>query len=383
MEDTILQEGTKLIDQLTETVGPSAREMEEDALLQERTKLIAQLKETVGTSGTGNGSPPLNIVFIGIPGCGKSSFINSFAASVADKCWQEYAYSGRKSGATHQNTVRFQSVEASNYGTSPSLSDYSLPTLIDLTGFESQDEEITKEVLRLIFYGKLRNASNVKSVYRFGKTFGVWALRLWYGVLYPENHFKVDRVVIVTSANEEVPDGLVNSVMEVVRPTDDVYNREIPVFGVMTGIDVVDESRTEVFEERTINFMNSLALVGAGHRFLQCVNYCDEIDPTKKRISQTLPHIDVPILNFMNVVCGRQYGVVNSEESYRDVLKSRLRHQIRCWVVNLCKRATTSFTNSTRGPVVPANPLGVDMSTILLGAFVCLLFYVLFSIVFL
>ncbi|XP_021360791.1 secretory phospholipase A2 receptor-like [Mizuhopecten yessoensis] len=118
-----------------------------------------------------------------------------------------------------------RSVVATNYGTSPSVRDYSLPTLIDLTGFENQDEEITKEVLRLIFYGKLRNASNLNSVYRFGKTFGVWALRLWYGVLCTENHFKVNRVVIVSSANEEVPEGLFNGVMEVVRPTDDVYNR--------------------------------------------------------------------------------------------------------------------------------------------------------------
>ncbi|XP_021360831.1 uncharacterized protein LOC110455179 isoform X1 [Mizuhopecten yessoensis] len=383
MEDTILQERTQMIDQPKETVVPSARETE-DAILQERTDLIAQLKETVGPSGIGNGSPPLNIVFVGAPGCGKSSFINSFAASVADECWREYACSGRRGGGvTHQNTVRIQSVVATNYGTSPSVRDYSLPTLIDLTGFENQDEEITKEVLRLIFYGKLRNASNLNSVYRFGKTFGVWALRLWYGVLCTENHFKVDRVVIVASANEEVPEGLFNGVMEVVRPTDDVYNREIPVFGVMTGIDVIDESHTEVFEERKINFMNSLALVGAGHRFLQCVNYCDEVDPTRKRICQTLPHIDVPILKFMNVVCGRHYGVVNSEESYRDVLRLQLRHQIRCWVVNLCKRVATSFTNSTRGPVVPANPPGVDMITILLCVFVCLLFCVVFSIVFL
>ncbi|XP_021360832.1 uncharacterized protein LOC110455179 isoform X2 [Mizuhopecten yessoensis] len=310
MEDTILQERTQMIDQPKETVVPSARETE-DAILQERTDLIAQLKETVGPSGIGNGSPPLNIVFVGAPGCGKSSFINSFAASVADECWREYACSGRRGGGvTHQNTVRIQSVVATNYGTSPSVRDYSLPTLIDLTGFENQDEEITKEVLRLIFY-------------------------------------------------------------------------EIPVFGVMTGIDVIDESHTEVFEERKINFMNSLALVGAGHRFLQCVNYCDEVDPTRKRICQTLPHIDVPILKFMNVVCGRHYGVVNSEESYRDVLRLQLRHQIRCWVVNLCKRVATSFTNSTRGPVVPANPPGVDMITILLCVFVCLLFCVVFSIVFL
>ncbi|XP_033757878.1 uncharacterized protein LOC117340234 [Pecten maximus] len=350
-----------------------------DSNLQKRTTLIAELLEKVGKDYK---CPPVNIVLVGPPGCGKSSFINSFAASIANKCWQEFAYSGRLgTGGTSQTTVRVQSIVAADYGTAPNVKGYSLPTLIDLTGFENMDEELTAEILRLIFYGKLKNATNIHSVFSFGNRYGVNALRCRYAMFYPEIHFKVDRVVFLASATGEVvPERLIGCVMKAARPQNDIYKREIPVFGVLTGIDlVVDESQKEVYKERKRKFMGLLALEGSGHRFLECFNYCDDVDPTMTRIDKTLPHVDVPILEFMNVVCGRNFVVTNSDESYFDASCSLLKYELSRQLLNALSKiprgtvVLSSFTGTMRRPVSLATPPDHDPITIISCVASCLL----------
>ncbi|XP_060077549.1 uncharacterized protein LOC132557080 [Ylistrum balloti] len=288
----------------------------ESNLINERITLITKLKDVLGK--TEDGRHPLNIVFIGMPGCGKSSFINSIAASIADDYWREYAISGQEgsgTGTSRQTTIRIKSFKAADYVTSKRLQGYACPTLTDISGFGDEDSEITEEILRLIFYGQLRDNENLHSVFRFGKENGVTGLRSKYGKVYTEASNKVDRIIVVASATQPIPRNLIQSVMKAARSQGDQYKREVPVFGNLTKFDEVDESSTE-FKDIKQGFIESLSLVGASHRFAQCANYCDEIDPLSTRTNQTLPDIDVPILRFMNVVCGRNYQVANPNEDY-------------------------------------------------------------------
>ncbi|XP_033758622.1 uncharacterized protein LOC117340940 [Pecten maximus] len=292
--------------------------MEED-IRNERKNLISKLKGVVGRSDEGR--CPRNIVLIGSPGCGKSSFINSYAASIADDYWREYAFSGGKGsgkGTADQITVRIKRFEAKEYVTSSRLQGYAFPTLVDISGIQDGECEITEEILRLLFYGELKDNTNIRSVFTCGKNNGIQYMRSKYIGWNTKNSNKVHRIIVVANAMEPIPQNLIQCVMKAARPTGDKYTREIPVFGIMTKIDQVDESSQE-FKNRKQTFMEALSLVGVSHRVAQCVNYCDTIDPMSTRTNQTLPDVDICFLRFMNVVCGSNYVVSNPDESYRSI----------------------------------------------------------------
>ncbi len=85
----------------------------------------------------------------------------------------------------------------------------------------------------------------------------------------------------------------------------------IPLFGVMTKIDRVGKTiKYEVFEERKNKFIEQLGLKGATHRFACISNYCDDVDPQKKRLTGVIPTLDEPILQFMTQVCDPAIKVV-------------------------------------------------------------------------
>ncbi|XP_021360781.1 uncharacterized protein LOC110455147 [Mizuhopecten yessoensis] len=285
----------------------------EELILRDRINQIEKLKTVVGRRE--NGCRPLNILIIGAPGSGKSSFINSIAASIVDDYWREYAISGAQGrGAFGEqgrgaqgcqggsnNTIRIKSFTAADYVTSSRLQGYALPSIIDIAGLDDEHSKITEEILRLLFYGQLEDHVNIHSVFSYGKQYGVESMRWKFFKWYTADGCKVDRIIVVAAATQPIPKNLIQCVMKAARPTSDRFTREIPVFGVLTKFDQVDESG-KIFKDRKQNFIESLSLVGATHRLAQCVNYCDDIDPISARTQQTLPDVDVPILRFMNVV---------------------------------------------------------------------------------
>lgn len=81
----------------------SAKDMERNSRLRKKKdKYISDLLEIVGDEN--NGGRPLNILLIGCPGVGKSSFTNTLAAALQGE-WHEHAYSGWHGGDSKPITV--------------------------------------------------------------------------------------------------------------------------------------------------------------------------------------------------------------------------------------------------------------------------------------
>ncbi|OWF45710.1 hypothetical protein KP79_PYT01529 [Mizuhopecten yessoensis] len=141
---------------------------------QQRLNLQEELRRNIGKLEGGKSS--LNIALIGPTGCGKSSLINTFAASIATDHWHQYAHGG--AGVDTQTTVRLKSFIGSRYGADWDTEGYALPTLVDLTGFADEDTALIEEILRLIFYGKIKDESNINAIFRFGyMVIRLWAIR--------------------------------------------------------------------------------------------------------------------------------------------------------------------------------------------------------------
>ncbi len=97
----------------------------------------------------------------------------------------------------------------------------------------------------------------------------------------------------------------------------------IPLFGVMTKIDRVGKTvKHEVFEERKNKFIEHLGLKGATHRFVCISNYCDDVDPQKKRLTGVIPTLDEPILQFMTQVFDPAIKVMNAKHMYTGVTET-------------------------------------------------------------
>lgn len=69
----------------------------------------------------------------------------------------------------------------------------------------------------------------------------------------------------------------------------------MPVFGVLTHADQIDEDDTD-FPEFEKKFKSSLGLNAM--RYLLCSSYCDEISRENGRN----PNVEVPVMRFLNQV---------------------------------------------------------------------------------
>lgn len=308
------------------TVNSTTTETSEDAMDYERKKydLIENFKKVVGRECDGKRCKTLAI--IGTEGAGKSSLINSIAAAFTNRNWRQYAFPGHFSDSS-QVTMYIESFPKDNYCTDDEdLIGYCLPTLIDMAGFQGTPCKITEEILRLVFYGRIPDFASLIDIREYAAKNGIPKLRERF--LLEKDGLKVDAVVFVASAyqlqQEGIPFGLISNVRKAARPTGGSgFNgrRVIPVFGVMTNIDkvnVLDPS----FTSRELEFKKSLGLDAT--RYLRCENYCDEVE-NKYRFQRTdhvLAKLDVPMLNFLKMVCDPVIVVLNAEESYDTAVMS-------------------------------------------------------------
>ncbi|XP_046342066.2 uncharacterized protein LOC124122915 [Haliotis rufescens] len=263
-----------------------------------------------------NKTRPLNVAIIGPPGVGKSSLVNTIAASFSDDTWREYAYSGCHGDAS-QITVFTKSFPKCCHGLNAKYSNVNLPTLIDIAGLTDEERERYVELLRIVFYGRLPEEESLAEADEFYKKHGIEDLRQKYAE--NDEKLKVDRIIFVSSATQEVPQNLIGCVLRAARPSGviDSRKRTIPVYGVLTKQDKVGSGvlTKEDYDKREKQFIDALGLAGSLHRLLRCRNYCDDVDHGQ-RTDTVLPELDLPALKFMTQVSDPVFDVINERESY-------------------------------------------------------------------
>ena len=94
-----------------------------------------------------------------------------------------------------------------------------MPTFLDITGLEDEESEINKEILKMVFNGKIKEGENLNSIreFYFYNKRDIHKLRQLYNKR-PVTA-RVDRIIVVCTANRilNLPDGLLRAIRETAR----------------------------------------------------------------------------------------------------------------------------------------------------------------------
>ncbi|XP_033757994.1 uncharacterized protein LOC117340341 [Pecten maximus] len=284
-------------------------------LRKKREKLNVDIATEVGLDIDGRN--PLNIAIVGKFGVGKSSTINTLLTAMNDDKYREYAITGNFGGLARQMTYLTKSFPKKAYR-KPAYPNACYPTFIDIAGFDDEENDLSKELLRIVFYGRLPVEDSLKGAKQVFDETGMKGLR----EKYSQNLelLKLDRIIFVASAREAIPEKLITCVMEAANPVGAKAGKgkmTIPVFGIMTKVDGIDLDSSE-FKEREKKFLECLGLVGARQRYARLCNYCSEVDVNDERLEKYLPKIDVPALKFLRQILDPVYEVQAGHETFTD-----------------------------------------------------------------
>ncbi|CAC5391403.1 unnamed protein product [Mytilus coruscus] len=271
-------------------------------------RLIKMCQDEVGTLC--HGKRPLNIAIIGLSGCGKSSFLNTIFASFSDKNWKQIALHGNFGQTGNQVTQSLISYKKEQYYTRKGRygkdDGILMPTFIDMCGFEDNNNELNRQLLNCVLYGKMNEYEKFKVVYDCFDKAGKDGVKRTYGER--NEYLVVDRIIFVCSADPE--SHLPTNLMECVRQVSNAV-RVIPVFGVMTKADKFGGRLNAIVQERERKFRAHLGL--PAERFRRIKNYCEDIDANTSYRYSLIPEIDTNVLELMNQVFSNSLRVANSE----------------------------------------------------------------------
>nr|XP_034324601.1 uncharacterized protein LOC117689056 [Crassostrea gigas] len=257
----------------------------------------------------------LTIAVIGQHGCGKSSFINTVMAVFSGE-YHERALVGNFEEEGEHVTRRLTRYPKEKYVTEDQCLIYQYPTLVDMMGFQNAGDDVVKKTLDLIFNGCLKDKTKLSKGNQNQRNVLEELQQLTYN---DENHSKVDRIIFVASAkSRECPTELIKAVRSQAMDG----RRDIPVFGVLTHADQIDEDDTD-FPEFEKKFKSSLGLNAM--RYLLCSSYCDEISRENGRN----PNVEVPVMRFLNQVLDPAREAYQGERDVLAQLRERLNFKLR------------------------------------------------------
>ncbi|XP_076111632.1 uncharacterized protein LOC143079891 [Mytilus galloprovincialis] len=275
----------------------------------DKQKLIKICQKEVGTISSGK--RPLNIAIIGSHGCGKSSLLNTIFASFSDEKWKELAAHGSHGGLGKQISQNLISFKKEKYysreGPNNEEDDEVLmPTFIDMKGFEDQNDEFTRELLNIIFYGRMKEFEKLSDVLTHYQNYGLNGLKTRYS--QGTEYLVIDRIIFVCSGDPmtTLPTQLMACVSEVAHGL-----RGIPIFGVMTKSDKFNGRNNLEVEKRETEFRKHLGI--PNNRFARIKNYCEDIDKEMAYMFSVIPQIDVRVLKLMTQVFSNALEVTNAE----------------------------------------------------------------------
>ncbi|XP_046344254.2 uncharacterized protein LOC124124988 [Haliotis rufescens] len=279
-------------------------------MIDQKRRLQTQIKDNLNSIGERLNGRPVTVAFIGTVGVGKSSLINTIATAMATGSWQQHAYTGGHGGQAEPVTAVIRRYPQC---CRPERHNNTLfPTLMDVQGLPDHIDATWRKVLSLLFYGRIPEQENLLDVVAYLEARDEFRRPKY---CRGRDDLKVDRVVVVASAQEDLPMDLLEALVEVARPIRGRSRRGIPIFGVMTKCDLVDPEVDVDYQHRERRFKDVLGLQGTP-RFLRCINYCSDIDPDNNMIFTSYPYIDVPVLRLMTQICDPAIEVVHQHEPY-------------------------------------------------------------------
>ncbi|CAC5415778.1 unnamed protein product [Mytilus coruscus] len=275
----------------------------------DKQKLIKICQKEVGTISSGK--RPLNIGIIGLPGCGKSSLLNTIFASFSDDKWKDITATESYGGLGRQISQHFISFKKEKYyfrkgANNEEVDEVLMPTFIRMKAFGDLNDEFTKELLNIIFYGRMQEPGNLSDVLNHYQNYGLNGLKEKYG--QGKEYLVIDRVIFVCSGDPitTLPTQLMACVSEAAHGV-----RSIPIFGVMTNSDKLNGRNNPEVKKRETEFRKHLGI--SNTRFVRIKNYCEDIDKEMAYMFSVIPQIDVRVLKLMTRVFSNALEVTNPE----------------------------------------------------------------------
>lgn len=252
------------------------------------------------------------IVLIGRPGAGKSSLINSFAASLGNEYYQ-YAPSGvmpkGKPKTIYINRFPKCCMDRAGERAKEKYKDALLPTLIDVAGLNNEADEAMKKFLTLLLYGHIQNEDITIDVYVHCRTLSFKELNNKYRKQYDD--MRADVVVFVAAVTDPLPTNLMECVADIAGSA-----RGVPVFGVLTKKDEKEYPDSEDVLEIQENFKMMLGL--DEKNFLFCSCFCTKLFPSdapvtvERRLLER--KISAPLMKFLTQMCDPRCTVTRPNE---------------------------------------------------------------------
>ena len=100
----------------------------------------------------------------------------------------------------------------------------SFPDLVDMTGLDIADDnsKSLEELLEMIVMGRIPDQTSIPALIDVQKTKGSWSLRKNFP--FSMNSRKIHKILFVLSADEPIPQGLIQCVKKVAQPDGSAQN---------------------------------------------------------------------------------------------------------------------------------------------------------------
>ncbi|XP_078616836.1 uncharacterized protein LOC144885060 [Branchiostoma floridae x Branchiostoma japonicum] len=210
---------------------------------------------------------PMNVLVIGKPGAGKSSFINSMHMAIAHRWYEVANYGDGRRGIT-TDLIRYDMFR--DELTEPPIKGYNHGVFFwDTAGLEDLNQKIFETFLGLIMEGRIPPDTNIHehtdTTRQRPPT--VSSLKRRFPRSGAVEEWKCHRIVFLCAADEEPPMNLMEAVTDAATK-DKADARSLPVFLVMSKCDKVDrdEISKDVYESRRDNAAKSLMVFGNNQR---------------------------------------------------------------------------------------------------------------------